>query len=334
MRCVLQMRCVLLIGLLMTVSAAGICAATTRSTGGRADAAKYQAWIHAAVTALERRDDANSLATAATLSMIGKDSMLQGDLPKAESTALDLSIRASTLAPNDPAIGWVRLRLCASTPGCDSRDAATTMRWLDPENAAAWLPTLAAAQKDKDRVEADRVLQAMAQCRRFDFYWNRIVVFMSDSLKAVSKSLPGGYTRSDSARLAQTSGIAGAEMIPPLAALVEACRESAAGTERRDYCLRIARSAQQGDTIIAQMIGFSMEKRMVPADSKESRALGDRRHVLEWQLTTASKFDTSLLPWRANAEARWRLARMRTSRREEDVVIAILRERGVTPPPP
>jgi hypothetical protein len=328
------MRGVVLIGLLMTHSLAGVCAATALRTGAGADAAKYQAWISAAVAALELRNDANSLATAATLSMIGKDTRLQPDMAGAASAALDLSIRASTLAPDDAAIGWVRLRLCASSPGCDVRDAATTMRWLDPENAAAWLPTLAGAQKDKDRVEVDRVLLAMAQGKRFDFYWNRIVVFMSDSLKSVSKRLPAGYTRSDSARLAQISGIAGAEMIPPLAPLVEACREAALGTDRRDSCLRIARSAQQGDTIIAQMLGLGMERRMLPVDSRESRALGDRRRVLEWRLATASKFDTSLLPWRANAEARWRLARMRTSRREEDVVNAILRERGVTLDPP
>ena len=111
------MRGVVLIGLLMTHSLAGVCAATALRTGAGADAAKYQAWISAAVAALELRNDANSLATAATLSMIGKDTRLQPDMAGAASAALDLSIRASTLAPDDAAIGWVRLRLCASSPG-------------------------------------------------------------------------------------------------------------------------------------------------------------------------------------------------------------------------
>ena len=133
----------------------------------RAQSDKYAAWTSQATQVLNARADADSLATAAALSAVGS------------LAALDLAARASELAPQDSAIGWLRLQLCGQTPACDMRDIATVMRWVDPDNAAAWLPTLAAAQRDRDTTEADRVLADMARTAHFDFYWNRIVVLMS-----------------------------------------------------------------------------------------------------------------------------------------------------------
>ena len=64
------------------------------------------------------------------------------------------------------------------------------MRWVDPDNAAAWLPTLAAAQRDRDTTEVDRILGDMARTNRFDLYWNRIVVLMFDAFGAARSALP------------------------------------------------------------------------------------------------------------------------------------------------
>jgi hypothetical protein len=95
---------------------------------------------------------------------------------------------------------------------------------------------------------------------------------------------------------------------PAFAPLTEACRESAAATERREFCQKIAKNLQQGDTIVAQLAGLSVERHFLPADSKESRALGERRRVLEWRIASAEKFDAPVLPWLKNAHARWRVA--------------------------
>ena len=88
-----------------------------------------------------------------------------------------------------------------------------------PDNAAAWLPTLAVAQRDRDTTEVDRVLADMAHETRFDFYWNRIVVLMFDALDAARNELPGGYAASDSARFTTVSGIASGKVFPPFAPL-------------------------------------------------------------------------------------------------------------------
>jgi hypothetical protein len=286
---------------------------------------KYQAWSAAAAAALVARADANSLATAAALRYAA---------PNLKPTALELAARASELAPLDASIGWLHLQLCSGTPSCNIRDAATVMRWVDADNGAAWLQSLAAAQKDRDPTEVDRILADMAHGARFDVYWNRIVVLMVDALDAARGDLPSGFAASDSARLTTVSGIASSEVIPHFTALQEACRESSTAQERRELCLKLAKIMQRGDTVAAQMAGFSIERRLHAPDSKEARAIAERRHVLEWRVAAAAKFDVALLPWTKNARARARLVQMRAMPREEDVCIAILREHKMALDPP
>jgi hypothetical protein len=330
-------RCLLVLALMATHSqvAFGIGAPGlgTPRPDLHAAADKFQKWRTAAAAILAARADANSLATAAALRYVGSGTGSKTSGLKPGSSALDLAARASELAPQNASIGWLHLQLCSDTPPCDIRDVATVMRWVDADNAAAWLQTLAAAQRDKDTTDVDRVLADMAHGARFDLYWNRIVVLMVDALDAARNELPKGYAASDSARLATVSGIASSEVIPPFTALVEACREASAAPERREPCLKLSKTMQRGDTIAAQMVGFSIEKRLFAPDSKEARAIAERRHVLEWRLAAAAKFDDPLLPWMKNARARARLAQMRAMPREEDVCIAILRQHKMTVEP-
>ncbi|HEY4970968.1 MAG TPA: hypothetical protein VII35_13770 [Steroidobacteraceae bacterium] len=318
--------------LLLALAAAHPAAASASKAHARTESDKYAAWTAQAAQVLGARADANSLATAAALTVIG--SGLRADPSRSELAALDLAARASELAPQNAAIGWLRLQLCAQVRACDIRDIATVMRWVDPDNAAAWLPTLAAAQRDRDTTEVDRVLADMAREPHFDFYWNRIVVLMFDALDAAHGELSGGYAAADSARYTVVNGIASGKIIPPFGPLVEACRESAAYPERRDLCLRLSKTMQRGDTAIAQLIGFGIEKRLLAPDSKEVRAIAERRRVLEWRVAAAARFDNPLLPWTKNARARARLAQMRALPREEDVCIAILREHRMAVDPP
>jgi len=246
---------------------------------------------------------------------------------------VEMAARASELDPGNPSIGWLRLQLCANTPGCDIRDAATAMRWIDAENSAAWLPTLAAAQRDKDAVETDRILTDMARGVRFDLYWNRTVVLLFDALKKAGGTLPANYLPSDLSRLSEAMGITSAEIIPPFAPLFSACRDPA-DAERRDSCLRLSKIMQRGDTVIVQMAGFSMERRLSPPDSKEARTVAEHRRVLEYRVSTAGQFDEPMLPWLRSARARARVAQMRDIPREEDLDIAILRKRKMPLEPP
>jgi hypothetical protein len=307
---------------------------TTPRSPSHVRADKYQKWRTEAAATLTARADANSLATAAALRYAGPAYGVKTGSLRPGPSALELAARASELAPQNPSIGWLHLQLCSATPTCDLRDVATVMRWVDADNGAAWLQTLAAAQRERDVTEVDRILADMAHGARFDFYWNRIVVLMVDALYAARDQLPSGFAASDSARLNTVSGIAGGEIIPPFTALVEACRESSAAAERREPCMKLSKIMQRGDTVAAQIVGFSIERHLLAPDSKEARAIAERRHVLEWRVAAAARFDNPLLPWTKNARARARLVQMRAMPREEDVCIAILREHKMALDPP
>ena len=331
-------RCLLVLAFAAAHSAAALSTATpgTPASASASHGApeKYRAWRMAAAQVLVSRTDANSLATAAALRYSGSVGAARTAGTADKPSAVELAARASELQPQSASLGWLHLQLCSGTPGCDIRDVATVMRWVDADNGAAWVQTLAAAQKDRDQTEIDRILADMTHGTRFDLYWNRIVVLMVETLRAARGELPGSFAGSDAARLTTVTGIAGAEIIPAFSPLVEACRESGGAPERHDLCLKLSKTMQHGDTIAAQLAGFSIERHLLPPDSKEARAISERKHILEWRQTEAAKFDTPLLPWMKNARARARLALMRAMPREEDVCIAILREHNVALEPP
>jgi hypothetical protein len=331
-------RCLQALALIAAHSAAAWGMSAARDSAGAGFAAgmtpsnRYHSWRSAAVQTLSVRRDANSLATAAALSFLGP-ARPKGDSAAAKVAAVDLAARASDLDPDNAGIGWLRLQLCAATAGCDIRDPATTMRWVDADNSAVWMATLAAAQRDKDSEEVTRILLEMAQGTRFDIYRNRTVVLLFDTLKQAEDDLPTGYVPSDLSRLSEAMTVAGAEIVPPFAPLLAACRESS-GTERRENCLKLSRLMQHGDTVSAQMVGFTIEKHLWSPDSKDARAVAERRRTLEWRVSAASEYDAPALPWLTNALARTRVREMRAAPREEDVDIAILRKHKIPLEPP
>jgi hypothetical protein len=311
---------------LSTKQCVGFLAGLAYCVGSWAATASYPAWRAAAARTLAARNDAHSLATAAALTFVGPATRSRAETTKAASAALEFAIKASELAPDDAPLSWLRLQLCAAAAGCDIRDAATTMRWIDADNGAAWIPTLAAAQKERDDVEIDRVLADMAQGTRFALYGDHTTVLYYDSLRRVRGNGPSDYLKSDLTRLNEAVELATATTVPSFSPLINACRDTA-DSERREPCLKVAKTMQRADAVLAQQVGFAMEKRLAPPDSKESRLVLERRRLLEWRVAAANQSDEAALPWLRNARARSRIAKMRVLPREEDVYIAILRER-------
>jgi hypothetical protein len=124
------------------------------------------------------------------------------------------------------------------------------------------------------------------------------------------------------------SGIV-SELVPGFSSLLDACRSSLPGSERRERCLKLSLIMQKSDTVAAQIAGFGVERRLLGPDSREARALAERRRLLEWRVATAAQFDAPVLPWLMNARARMRLQKMHSLPREEDVCIAILKEHKI-----
>jgi hypothetical protein len=283
---------------------------------GAAGTDPFPAWRAAAAGTLAARGDASSLATAAALTFLGPPSRPKTATTKAATAALELAVKASDLAPNNPAISWMRLLLCMNASGCDIRRAATTMRWVAADNGAAWLPTLTVAQKDKDTMEVDRVLDSMAEGSKFELYGNRTTVMIYGALRRARGQLPPSYLKSDAARLNEAMGVANAAVLPSFSPLINACRDATPDAARRDACLTLSKTLQHADMVMAQLVGFAIEKRLNPGDARKLERIADRRRTLESRVALASG---------ANIPARSRLALMRQLAREEDVCIAILR---------
>jgi hypothetical protein len=314
---------------LFTAAAVEAGAPTTVTPG------QNQIYRSQAAKILASRTDANSLVTAAALRFAGANvrTRVKPVASDAQRSALELITQAGEQAPQSSAIAWLHLQICSETPGCSTPEVATVMRWIDADNGASWLPILATAQKDKDTVEVARVLDDMAQAPRFDLYLNRLTVVMFDVLKAERHALPANYAASDWARFTEVTGIATTETIPSFTALLEVCRDLTAAPERREVCVKLARIMEKGDTVATQLAGFAIERRLFPNDSKEARAIMERKRLLEWRVTAAAQFDLPLMPWAKNTRSRARLDQMRLRAREEDVCIAILREHKVATEP-
>lgn len=308
-------RCVSIIALPLLLGATALTAAAAQRSTAKSEFDPYPAWRAATARTLATRADASSLATAAALTFLGPPSRPKIATGKAAAAALELAIKASDLAPNNPAIGWLRLLLCMNAPGCDIREAATTMRWVAADNGAAWLPTLSVAQRDKDSMEVDRVLAGIAEGSTFELYGNRTAVMIFGVLKRARSELPAGYLRSDTARLNEAMGIASAALVPSFSPLINACRDPAPDAERRDSCIRLAKTMQRADMIMAQLVGFAIEKRLDASDPRELRNIIEHRRQLEWRVALSNQ---------ANITARARLEKMRAASREEDVCDAIL----------
>ena len=106
--------------------------------------------------------------------------------------------------------------------------------------------------------------------RGFDLYWNRTVVLLFDALKrargalpaAVSPIGPGSPERGDGHRRPP-------KWFPPS----RRCSSRVgirSHAERRDSCLKLSKIMQRGDTVIAQMAGFSIERRLSSARQQGS----------------------------------------------------------------
>jgi hypothetical protein len=326
-------QCIQVLALMLLQAAGAHAAGLTHGVASRNEIDAYPGWRAAAARVLAARGDANSLATAAALTFLGPPSRSKADAARAASAALALAVKASELAPANSAISWLRLQLCTGAPGCDLRETATIMRWVAADNGVAWIPTLAVAQKEKDTMEVDRVLDGMSQGVHFDLYGNRMTVMMFDALRKARRQLPANYLKSDLARMTEAIDMANAAVVPSFSPLINACREAGAGTERRETCLTLAGTMQRADAVMAQLVGFAIEKRL-GSDARELRAIAERRRLLEWRVAAANQADSELLPWLANARARSRIEKMRAMPREEDVCIAILREHKKSLEPP
>jgi len=296
--------------LLVIASSAGYAVAADEQ-----DADPLAAPVQRAAATLAGRNDADSLAAAAVLTLIQ-------DRARAEQ----LAARANAAGPKRPDLLWLHAVLCDKMPTCDRKALEAKLRTLDPENGVTRVAALAEASDPENPGNADRLLAALAATKRVDLYWNPLIAHLSTAV-ASTKDL----TVSQS--VVSVIGVLAATSIPPFQATAKLCRgEELLREGRRARCQGIAQVFRQGDTTIVEMVGVSMTRQLFPEDSAEARAATEARRVSAYRLSTwgedsARKIDD-------DAYARRYLENLHRYRREQDVIVAELVASGRSPTPP
>jgi hypothetical protein len=278
--------------------------------------ARKQGELQRAVSALEKRTDADSLAAAGLMS----------SFRAGPGVALALLARATTAAPERADLAWLDIQLCRHAPGCDPESRELHLRTLDPANGAAWLSALARAGASNDEAAATAALADLARTQRVDTYWTSLVVHLTDALAAT-----GDVPLNDA--LVDVIGVLAAQSMPAYRSTSELCLgPRLANVERLEDCRRVASAFQLGDTYITAMIGAVIARRVWPVDSLQWRAAAESRRVYEYRSELWTRSEAALL--RDPQRVRTFLSLCAQNRREQDVYSAVLIDEGKSPDPP
>jgi hypothetical protein len=281
-------------------------------------AARREHHFKQAVTVLEQRTDADSLAAAAMLSPMTQ--------PKHEETAYALLVRAAAAAPERADLAWLSIQVCRDVPACDPAPEVERLRVLDPSNGAGWLSAVARAYASDDEAAKIAALSQLARSERVDIYWTTLIAHLTRAL-AATHQVP--LTEA----LVYVIGGVSVRAIPAYSTVVSLCKgERLNNDEALQDCRRVALALEHGDTFINEMIGLVVARRAWAADSPEWKAAEEETRVLRYRTHTSGQLEA-----KSGNGARWAeqfLSLCEQNQREHDVVLAEIIRAGKNPDPP
>jgi Protein of unknown function (DUF1761) len=245
--------------------------------------------------ALIARGDAASLAAAAMIHHALQDFGGSGELIR----------RAAEVAPAAH-VAWLELCMCLDRALCDPAPVARRLANVDPGNGAALLHEFPA--ENAPDAEMNAFLLRLAGAERIDTYWNQLLVSAFDAIEAIDGRKLGALDDETAPYDGRSDvvGVLAATTLLDVTPLTSVCSEAAvADSTRRNLCQRVGRALQNGDTILAEMIGLLLERRTWPSGSREHRAVLERRAAL-----SAVSLDSS----REGGDALWSERSIQTMR--------------------
>lgn len=265
-------------------------------------------------TQLQHQSDADSLATAGLL-LVSKN----------RAQALELLARAEAVAPARADLVWLRLQVCQADASCDPQSEEQRLRTLSPTNGAGWLGGLTRAFKAKDEAATEAALTAIAHTERVDLYWTTLIGHLS---AAAART---GTVSLDEAML-NVTGLVAAMVIPAYSPALNSCKgDRLQRDDMRDICRGVARAFENGDTVITEMLGVAIAKRVWPEGSAEWQAAVERRRVFEYRKVLWQPLEP--VSWNGKQAQKYITLCLEYSR-EQEVMRAQLIAAGKAPDPP
>ena len=176
--------------------------------------------------------------------------------------------------------------------------------------------------KDDERTSA--ALKAIGQTNRVDVYYTTLIARLTPKIaETAAISL-------DETSIAVVGALA-SEAIPPYASASRACKgERLTHDNVLTLCQGVARAFESGDTVITEMIGVAIAKRVWPEDSPQWKAAADARRVYDYRSKLVLEVDFTS----GAVNIKRYIALCSEYRREQDVLRAELIDAGKNPDPP
>ena len=263
---------------------------------------------------LQLQSDADSLAAAGLFQRT-----------KNLSQALALLAHAEAAAPTRADLAWLYLQVCQTDPSCDPQPAEQKLRTLSPTNGAGWLGALTRAVIAKDGAATDTALVAIAHTERVDVYWTTLIGHLSVAAARTGKM-------SFNEAMITVTGIVAAMAIPAYSPVSNSCKgDRLQRDDIREACRGVANAFENGDTLITEMIGVAIAKRVWPEGSAQWQMAVQRRRAYEYR--TALWQSLEPVTWGAPTAKKY-IALCLEYPREQEVMRAQLIAAGKDPDPP
>ena len=297
--------------------ATALVAASLLSTSACTTQASYQRQIKHTHDLLLQAGDPDSLEAAAFLVGLGKDQ---------PGERLEAFARADASAPDRPDLVWLHLEACSHVPSCATAALESRLQALDPENGAGWAISLRDATNSNDAPRLQTLMFGMARAKRFDIYWNTIVL-------RTSRALIGTGTMESDQAVVLAYGVGAALAIPSYQKISATCKGALQGPpDRLEECKHWAAMLRNGDTYLTEMIGVLIAKRSWPETSSEYKDAVAARRIARYRMDVGFKADEKLGINRKWADLTLKL--LAETRTEQQVALGVIEAAGLNPMPP
>lgn len=240
--------------------------------------AQHDAQLRNLQLVLADRGDADSLAASALFK--------RAYVGNSTADALALAARATAAAPDRADLAFVQLQLCETSPQCDPTPLETRQLRLDPENGVVWTYVLQRADQARDAAARATAFYGLAQSRRIDVYWSRIVSHL-----AAAGTGTAGFDAA--AALTQIIGIESTFSLT-FAPVTGLCLVPRLQPDMLDSCRQIATAFQKGDTAVVEAYGSSLALNLWPTQSAERLAVAGERRQLRYRVDLMNHNKTRL----------------------------------------